>query len=187
MIIYHIHHIIPKHMGGTDDPSNLIKLTIQEHAEAHKILYDKYGKWQDEIAWKALSGQISNSKAIKLSQKLRDTSYMQSESYKNKISIANKGKIPHNKNKTGHKHSEETKNKISTSLISNKRRSGIKHNKQTISTLTEKSSKLWEIKFPNGELKIIKNLKLFCTQHKITYTYFIMNKKYKGFSCIKLE
>ena len=36
--IYHIHHIIPKHLGGTDDPSNLIKLTIEEHAEAHRIL-----------------------------------------------------------------------------------------------------------------------------------------------------
>ena len=34
--IYHNHHILPKHMGGTDDPENIIKLTIEEHAEAHK-------------------------------------------------------------------------------------------------------------------------------------------------------
>lgn len=173
-------------MGGTDDPSNLVKLTIEEHAEAHKKLWETHGLWQDNIAWKALSGQISNSEATKLSQKLRDTSYMQSESYRNKISIANKGKIPHNKNKTGYKQSKETKNKISMSLINNKRRSGIRHTEQTLSILTEKSSKMWEIKFPNGEIKIIKNLKLFCAQNKITYTYFIMNKKYKGFSCTKL-
>ena len=32
----HKHHIIPRHMGGTDDPSNLIELTIEEHAEAHR-------------------------------------------------------------------------------------------------------------------------------------------------------
>ena len=32
----HLHHIIPKHMGGTDDPDNLIKLSIEEHAEASK-------------------------------------------------------------------------------------------------------------------------------------------------------
>ena len=31
MTLYHKHHIIPKHMGGTDDPSN--KLTVEEHAE----------------------------------------------------------------------------------------------------------------------------------------------------------
>jgi len=27
-MITHKHHIIPKHIGGTDDPSNLIELTI---------------------------------------------------------------------------------------------------------------------------------------------------------------
>jgi hypothetical protein len=41
---YHNHHIIPKHMGGGDEPDNIIKLTVQEHAEAHKILWEKYGK-----------------------------------------------------------------------------------------------------------------------------------------------
>lgn len=40
----HIHHIIPRHMGGTDDPSNLIELTIQEHAEAgHMTKIQKMG------------------------------------------------------------------------------------------------------------------------------------------------
>lgn len=57
--IYHMHHIVPKHMGGTDDPSNLIKLTVEEHAAAHLKLYEEHGKWEDKLAWKALSGQIS--------------------------------------------------------------------------------------------------------------------------------
>lgn len=55
-IIYHNHHIIPKHMGGTDDPSNLVKLTIEEHAEAHKQLYLKYGLIEDKLAWLGLRG-----------------------------------------------------------------------------------------------------------------------------------
>lgn len=38
-------------MGGSDDPSNLIELTIQEHAEAHKKLYEMYGKEEDKLAW----------------------------------------------------------------------------------------------------------------------------------------
>lgn len=57
MSIYHKHHIIPKHMGGTDDPSNIIIVTIEEHANAHKELWEKYGKKEDFIAWKCLSGK----------------------------------------------------------------------------------------------------------------------------------
>lgn len=62
----HIHHIIPKHMGGTDDPSNLIELTIEEHAEAHKKLYEQYGSEYDRIAWLALSKQINLTEAKRL-------------------------------------------------------------------------------------------------------------------------
>lgn len=32
------HHIIPKHMGGTDDESNLVLLTVAEHVQAHYLL-----------------------------------------------------------------------------------------------------------------------------------------------------
>ena len=42
---YHRHHIIPRHAGGTDDPSNIIELSVEEHAEAHRILYEQYGRW----------------------------------------------------------------------------------------------------------------------------------------------
>ena len=45
-------------MGGSDDPSNLVKLTVQEHAQAHKELYEKHGHWQDKLAYEGLSGQI---------------------------------------------------------------------------------------------------------------------------------
>lgn len=55
-IIYHIHHIIPRHAGGTDDPSNLIKLTIEEHAEAHRLLWEEHGRIEDKMAWLGLSG-----------------------------------------------------------------------------------------------------------------------------------
>lgn len=66
MDIYHNHHIVPRHMGGTNDPKNLIRLTVEEHAQAHKKLYDEHGKQEDLIAWKALSGQITMSEASKL-------------------------------------------------------------------------------------------------------------------------
>ena len=60
----HIHHNIPKHMGGTDDPNNLVELTVEEHAEAHRKLYEQYGHWQDKIAYDMLSGQIGLDDAI---------------------------------------------------------------------------------------------------------------------------
>ena len=69
-MVKHRHHKTPKHMGGTNDPSNLIDLTIEEHAEAHRQLFEQYGNWQDELAWKTLSGQISNAEAIKTAQRL---------------------------------------------------------------------------------------------------------------------
>jgi hypothetical protein len=57
-------------MGGTDDSSNLLKLTVEEHAEAHKILYEKYGHWQDYSAWKGLSKQMTHLETIRYVQRM---------------------------------------------------------------------------------------------------------------------
>lgn len=35
----HAHHIIPRHMGGKDDVSNITYLTVKEHIFAHKLLW----------------------------------------------------------------------------------------------------------------------------------------------------
>ena len=66
----HSHHITPKHIGGTDDPSNLIMLTVSEHAEAHKKLYEESGRWEDKIAWQGLSGMIGHDEIIREKQSL---------------------------------------------------------------------------------------------------------------------
>jgi len=62
----HKHHIIPKHMGGTNDPENLISLTPAEHAQAHQELYEKYGKMEDYLAWKGLSGIVGREEIIRI-------------------------------------------------------------------------------------------------------------------------
>ncbi len=61
MTIYHKHHIIPRHAGGTDSPDNIVSLTVKEHAEAHRLLFESFGRWQDLYAWRGLSGQINMS------------------------------------------------------------------------------------------------------------------------------
>lgn len=73
----HMHHILPKHMGGSDDPSNLIELSVQDHAEAHKWLFIEHGKAEDAIAWLALSGQIGREEArlMALRSVMMGTSY----------------------------------------------------------------------------------------------------------------
>lgn len=63
----HRHHKIPKHMGGTDDLSNIEYLTIKQHANAHKILYERYGHWQDKVAWMGLSGIKSHDECLRMS------------------------------------------------------------------------------------------------------------------------
>ena len=83
----HIHHIIPKHMGGTDDPNNLIELTIEEHAEAHRTLYEEYGRLQDKRAWMGLAKMMTGAEIIAEILKAP-----KSEEHKRKISEAHKGK-----------------------------------------------------------------------------------------------
>jgi hypothetical protein len=61
----HYHHIVPKHVGGTDDTNNMVELTVENHAEEHRKLFEQHGRWQDELAWKVLSGQVGCEQAIR--------------------------------------------------------------------------------------------------------------------------
>jgi hypothetical protein len=102
----HIHHIIPKHMGGTDNPSNLVEVTVEEHALAHKRLYEKYRKREDYISWKSLEGQINQTELQYYRSRLgglKNKGKTKSEEHKRKIALANLGK----------KLSKNTKEKIS--------------------------------------------------------------------------
>ena len=71
-------------MGGTDDPSNLIELTVEEHAEAHRELWEQYGNIKDYCAWKGLEGTIGKEEIVRL---LMDpTGRVHTEETKQKIS-----------------------------------------------------------------------------------------------------
>ena len=106
----HKHHIIPKHMGGSDDPSNLILLSIKKHALAHKKLWETYNKIEDFMAWKMLSGKTEEAEIARI--KLANTGFKtfikskKSKQWRKKIS----------KSLTGLKKSDSTKFKLSASL-----------------------------------------------------------------------
>mgnify|MGYP001272232680 CR=1 FL=1 len=78
----HKHHKIPKHLGGTDDPDNIVELSVEEHAAAHWKLYKEHGHEYDRIAASGLDKLIGKE-----------------EIRRQVISAANKGKVPWNKGK----------------------------------------------------------------------------------------
>ena len=69
-MITHIHHKVPKYRGGTDDPSNLIEVTVEQHAELHLALYLEDGRWEDWLAFNGLAGIIGHEECVKQAQSL---------------------------------------------------------------------------------------------------------------------
>jgi hypothetical protein len=91
-LMKHKHHIIPRHAGGSDHPSNLVELTVSEHAEAHKLLWEQYGRWQDKTAWMALSNQIGKQDIILEIQKNANKGRIVSAETREKMAAAKRGK-----------------------------------------------------------------------------------------------
>ena len=65
-IIWHEHHIVPRHAGGTNDPSNLLKCNIAMHAFMHEQRYIDLGDKYDKLAAATLRGQVSKQEGIRL-------------------------------------------------------------------------------------------------------------------------
>lgn len=186
MLIKHKHHILPKHAGGTDDENNLVYLTIEEHAIAHKLLYEKYGRLEDKLAWLGLSGQIGKDEILRqiaISNKgvkkpkghgekvsaFRKT-FRYSEESKRKMSEAKKGK----------KLTEEHKQKIVVSLTG-------RHQPESQKIkVSEKLSKEWLVTSPNGEQQIVKNLRQFCKENKLDQGN-LSRGKYKGWTAFRVD
>jgi hypothetical protein len=115
-------------MGGSNDPSNLIELSVEDHAEAHRILYEQHGRWQDRLAWMGLSGRIGKEEIIQERNRmarlgkptwnkgLTGLSFPKKASSKENYRLANLGEKNPMYGKTPwtkiHGHTEETKRKM---------------------------------------------------------------------------
>ena len=62
--LMHKHHIIPRYMGGTDDPTNLVEVTVTQHAMYHFCNYQLWKNIEDYVAYRGLSGQISEAEFL---------------------------------------------------------------------------------------------------------------------------
>lgn len=84
----------------------------------------------------------------------------------------------------GRHHTEETKNKLSLIKTGQKRSvEAIEKQRQKMfgNQYAKNNGKLWNIKFPSGEIKIIKNLNRFCRDKNLTVSNFLQNKKSKKY------
>ncbi len=52
----HKHHIVPKHRGGSDEPSNIVEVSVNQHIMFHFCEYQLHGNIRDKVAYKGLSG-----------------------------------------------------------------------------------------------------------------------------------
>jgi hypothetical protein len=98
---FHIHHIIPKSLNGSENKENKIKLTYREHFIAHLILWKCCSGKMAEAFFLMNQNKIVTNKYIKLNSKQYS---ILTEECSNIKSINSKGK---NNPNFGKKHSEE--------------------------------------------------------------------------------
>lgn len=56
----HRHHIVPKHMGGSDEEDNYTYLSVREHQIAHYLLWKIHGKINDLRAMHMLGANLTS-------------------------------------------------------------------------------------------------------------------------------
>lgn len=63
----HNHHLLPKHLGGTDDPSNIVEgISVTRHAMFHYANWQLWKSEGDLIAYKALAGTIGKEEIVEM-------------------------------------------------------------------------------------------------------------------------
>jgi len=151
-------------MGGTDDPSNLIELTPQEHAEAHRKLYEEQGYWQDYVAWQGLA---------KLATKEENVHMLLSEAGKKGAAIVNANGGWRKRNPEAAKRAA----KKQSEMMKGKDQKGEKNN----------NAKEYIITQPNGSKIKVKSLQTWCISEGLNpntfYNQCIGRKKsHKGYT-----
>lgn len=168
--LYHKHHIIPKHAGGTDDSSNIVYITVEEHAEAHRILFEQYGRTEDYLAWKGLSGR-------------------KEEFIRARCSFGGK---KGGKKLLGKPKSEIHKQRVSEGLRGKKQTPEHKANvARSLSGSNSSCSMTFRFVSPSGDVYVTKGFNQFCRSHNLgqgTMHQVSSGKRrqHKGWTCEKV-
>ena len=92
----HKHHIIPKYLGGSDDPDNIVEVYVEEHANLHLALYLEHGRVGDWVAYHGLMKVMSKEECIKTIQReemrrgWKTGRYKYTDEWRKNVSQANK-------------------------------------------------------------------------------------------------
>jgi len=144
-------------MGGTDHPSNIAHLTPEEHAKAHKQLWEQDGRWQDYCAWQGLA---------KLSTGKEHHWLVMSE-----------------KSKASWKDPEVRAKRIAG--IKKARKAYLKRNGGPDATFT--NAKKYKVTYPDGKVKTIVGLRKWCREQGLNHNSFWRatisdGRTFKGFN-----
>jgi len=212
----HKHHIIPKHRGGTNDPSNLVEISLTQHAMFHYCEWQLHGKRADYVAWKRLVGNLNNEELVrqklimggeKGGRKVKELGLgIFALSKEERSNISKKaGKIGGRKggiSKSEKKINAAMKNirKAIENDTSEKARErglkgGVKGNKSQREKLESEGKTIaeqkWIVTTPNGEILEVSNLKKFCRENNLLPNKMCEVgkgkwKQHRGYTCEKV-
>ena len=123
------HHIIPKSLGGSDNPDNLVDLTLREHFICHLLLTKMVEEAEHRYCMTRASRLMANTRGIKVNSRLYAIIGQHQptpESVKQKISDSKKGSTwandkerveKHRKQRLGVKHTNHRRKNMSKGML----------------------------------------------------------------------
>ena len=213
----HKHHIIPKHRGGTNDPPNLVEISLTQHAMFHYCEWKLHGKRADYVAWKRLVGNLKDEELVhqklimggetsgKRCKELGLGIFALSKEERSKISKRG-GKIGGKKG--GVSRSEKKINACRENIkkavevfmendtLEKARERGIKGNKSQRERFENEGRTIaeqkWIVTTPDGETLEVSNLKKFCRENNLLPNKMCLvgkgiHKQHRGYTCKRLE
>jgi hypothetical protein len=177
------HHIIPKSMGGEDTDNNLVLLSLKEHFVCHHLLTKCVKSKKLYSVKHAFSQMVNCGKFTPTARHYNKARKFyaeggRSKEWRQRIGDAHRGKKrpqkyveAMRKSLTGRKLTEAHKENIRQASI--KRGMSPQCREARLNQLI----KQFKIILPTGDVKIIENLKQYCTDNEINYSSASNNSK----------
>lgn len=155
-VYYEAHHIIPRALGGSDNPENLVLLTEREHYLCHRLLVRMTeGKPRAKMA--------SAFRFMVFGPNTRQKRFPSSSQYTAARQMARLAKHP------------EAIAKMAATLtgrtLTEEHKANIKKNH------ARSAAKQFNLIMPNGEVQLITNLRLWCSQNGLDYQNAYLSAK----------
>jgi hypothetical protein len=213
----HKHHITPKHRGGTNDQSNLVEITLTQHAMFHYCEWKLHGKRADYVAWKRLVGNLNDEELVyqklviggeKGGRKTKELGvgiFALSKEEKSKHSkksgkiggkIGGMSRSEKKINACRENIKKAVKVFMENDTTEKAKERGIKGNKSQREKFENEgktiAEQIWIITTPNGEKIQIENLKKFCRENNLLPNKMCEVgkgkwKQHRGYSCEKIR